>query len=126
MNRQSLLTLLLISAICLLVNAVASTVLWGLGGLASAVLSLIFLLNSKKVLGPEGDNAYNSCLTSVIVNGGLFLMGSTVGVVLAIFTLGIFALLTGALSFCAGIGIGIWQLLAWSKLNSTANTSAQA
>lgn len=118
MKKETLLILLLISAICMLVNAVAGWLLLNLGGLASAVLSLLFVINAKKVFGPVANDAYNSCLWSLIVNGAIFLLGSTLGVVLAIVTIGISAILSGVIVFLIDVGFGIWQLVAWNKLKS--------
>lgn len=124
MNKQSMLTILLISAICLLVNAVAGWMLFNLGGLASVVLSIIFVANVQRVFGPEASDARMSCLVNAIVTGAFFVLGSTLGVFLAIFTLGISAILSGGLAFCIGIGFGIWQIVAWNKLNNLVKGTA--
>jgi hypothetical protein len=126
MNKNNLLMLLLISAICLLVNAVAGWLLLNLGGLASAVLSLIFFLNVRKFFGAEGDGARTSCLANLITNGAIFLLGNTLGIVLAIVTLGITAIFTGVLVFLVDIGFGIWQLVLWNQLKTTVQAPAQA
>lgn len=126
MNKNTLLILLLISAICLLVNAVAGWVLLNLGGLASAVLSLIFYLNVRKVFGTEAEPARLSSLVNLIVNGSIFLLGNSIGIILAIFTLGISALLSGIVVFLVDIGFGIWQLVAWNNLKIAVQTPSQA
>jgi hypothetical protein len=118
LNKNTLLTLLLISAICLFVNAVAGWALLNLGGLASAVLSLLFYLNVKKHFGEEAKDASTSSLVNVIASGAIFLLGSTLGVFLAIITIGISLIFSGVIVFLINIGLGIWQIIAWNKLKN--------
>lgn len=127
MNKSTLLTILLISAICLLVDAVSGFWIADMGTLASVVLSILFVINVRKQFGPEADNARTSCLVSAIVNTVGILSAHTAGIVLSVITLGLFAWVPGvihALSFLLNIGFGIWQLVAWSKLKGHAQPAA--
>ncbi len=122
MSKQSMLTILLISAICLLVDSLAGWVLFDLGALASVVLSIIFFANARNVFGAIGEEARTSCLWSFITNGSLFLINNTIGIVLAIVTLGISAIFGKGLEMAINIGFGIWQLVTWSKLKTAVAT----
>ncbi len=123
MSKQSMLTILLISAICLLVDSLAGWVLFDLGALASVVLSVIFFVNARAVFGDIGEDARTSCLWSFIANGALFLMNNTVGILIAIVTLGISAIFGKGLEMMINIGFGIWQLAVWSKLKTVSGAS---
>lgn len=121
MNKQTMLTLLLISAICTLVNTVAGWVLFDLGGIASIILSIIFLVNAKAVFGDGAEAARQSCLWNTIINGAVLVVGGGILVVFIVFTLGIGALLIPlfqGLITLMNIGFGIWQLTAWSNLKT--------
>jgi hypothetical protein len=126
MNKNSLLTILLISAICLFVNAVAGCILLNLGGVASVVLSIIFVVNCRKAFGAEAEDARMSCLINAIVNGAIYLAGTSVGIILAIVTLGIFSLLSGGIGFATSLGFGIWQIVLWNKLKNQPQGAAAA
>jgi hypothetical protein len=124
MSKKSMLNLLLISAILLLADSLAGWILFDLGALAAVVLSVIFLVNARKVFGSEVESARSSCLWNVIANGSLFLLNNTIGIVLAIVTFGISAILGKGVETLANIAFGIWQLVAWSKLKAAVGTTA--
>lgn len=118
MKKSTMLTLLLISSICLLVDSVAGWVLFDLGSLGAVILSIIFLVNARKLFGPEVEPARMSCLWNVIANGSLFLLNNTVFIVLGALTLGISFIFTHGFESIVNIAFGIWQIVAWSKLKN--------
>jgi hypothetical protein len=125
MSKSTLLSLLLISAICTLVNIFAGWVLVDLGSVASIVLSIIFLANVRKFFGPEAESARKSCLWNVIVNSAVMVLGGFFCLVLAVLTLGIGLILLPVFQgiICAlNIGFGVWQIVAWNKLNNLTKT----
>ncbi len=129
MSKQSMLTILLVSAICTLANTITGWVLADATLIASIVLSVIFLVNAKIVFGAEAESARQSCLWNAIANGAVLVLGGGVLVIFIIFTLGIGALLIPffqGLITLMNIGFGVWQLVAWTNLrNSLQATQAQ-
>jgi hypothetical protein len=118
MNKSSLLTLLLISVICMAFNAITGGLCLYLGGLASIVLSFIFFGKAKTVFGEEGKSAGMCCLINAIANIVIFL-GAALALILSFFTFGIPSLICAVLVFVFNAGLAVWQFIAWNTLKKT-------
>ena len=125
MNKSTLLTILLISAICLLADAVSGSWIANMGTLASVVLSILFAANVRRQFGSEADEARVSCLVNAIVSGAGLLSGHSLG--LFSFPHGLLGFVPGlihALQFFVNVGFGIWQTVAWNKLRNSSRAAA--
>lgn len=128
MNRSTLLTILLVSAICLLADAVSGFWIANLGTLASIVLSILFVANVSKQFGREANDARTSCLVNAIVSGAGLLSGHSLGL-FTVFSMGLLSWVPDvihSLSFFLSIAFGIWQIVAWSKLRNAGQATAIA
>ncbi len=123
MSKNTLLTFLLVSAICLLADAVSGLWIANLGTLASVVLSVLFAANVRGQFGPEAEKARTACIVNAIVSGVGLLSGKGLGIL----HLGILSWVPGlihGLSFFFCVGFGIWQIVLWSKLRNDGRTTA--
>ncbi len=125
MNKNTLRTILLISAICLLVDAASGLWIANLGTLASVVLSILFAANVRRQFGPEADQARSACIVNAIVSGVGLLSGQGLGILHLGFMGWVPGLIHG-LSFFFCVGFGIWQIVLWSKLRGAERAATAA
>ena len=127
MNKATVKTILLVSAVCLLADAVSGWFLADLGSLASVVLSILFLVYAGRYYGAEAINSRNSALANTIVTGLGFLSQNALGGLITVFSFGVLSWIPGIFhTFESALNIvfGIWQLVAWSQLKDAAQAQA--
>lgn len=120
MKKQSTLTLLLLSALLLLVDSVAGLSVWCAGTLSASVLSVLFAA-WWPVEGPQDRTARNSAIFGAVVPLAAvifrwFILGWSEGPFTGPDIDHFTRALPGVLKILADIACGSWQMVCWHRL----------